>query len=102
MLERTGRPKVAGAKTKVTKTANLNIRTNVKLKESVGSILHSLGLTHSSAVELYYRQILSLKRIPFSIEIPNEETREAIAELRTGKKLKKYKSVEEMFEDLEG
>ena len=102
MLARTGRPKAAGAKTKVTKTANINIRTNVKLKKSVGNILHSLGLTHSSAVELYYRQILNLKRIPFSIEMPNEETREAISELKEGKKLKKYKSVDEMFHDLEG
>jgi addiction module RelB/DinJ family antitoxin len=51
-------------------TAMISIRTDKDLKESVGKILQSLGLDHSTVVNMLYRQIQLRKGIPFSIKIP--------------------------------
>lgn len=82
------------------KTVNLNIRTNKALKDSVESILHDLGLTHSTVINLLYRQISLRKEIPFSIQIPNKETQKAILELESGKNVKSFKNSKELFDDL--
>ena len=60
-----------------------------------------LAWTPSEAVLLYYKQIAMNHGIPFEIKIPNAETAEAIREARNGKDLKKYCSVDELFQDLE-
>ena len=83
----------------IEKTVNLNIRTNKELKDSVGDILHDLGLNHSTVVNMLYKQILLLKEIPFAIKLPNEETKKAIEELESGKKLKTYKSSDKLFKN---
>ena len=82
------------------KTVNLNIRTNKALKDSVESILHDLGLNHSTVINLLYRQISLRKEIPFSIQIPNKETQKAILELESGKNVKSFKNSKELFDDL--
>jgi DNA-damage-inducible protein J len=82
------------------KTVNLNIRTNKALKDSVESILHDLGLTHSTVINLLYRQIFLLKGIPFPVKIPNKTTQKAIKELESKKGLKTYSNSAELFEEL--
>jgi len=82
------------------KTANLNIRTSKALKDSVENILHDLGLTHSTVINLLYRQIFLLKGIPFPIKIPNKMTQKAIKELESKKGLKTYSHSSELFEEL--
>ena len=82
------------------KTVNLNIRTNKNLKESVGEILRSMGLDHSTVVNMLYRQILLRKEIPFTIKVPNKITQEAINELESGADLKTYGNSDEMFKEL--
>ncbi len=37
----------------------LSVRTDKTLKEEVGKILRQLGLNHSTAINMYYRQILT-------------------------------------------
>lgn len=51
-------------------TAMLSIRMDKDLKESVGEILHSMGLDHSTVVNMLYREIQRTKEIPFSIKAP--------------------------------
>lgn len=82
------------------KTVNLNIRTNKALKDSVESILHDLGLTHSTVINLLYRQIFLLKEIPFPIKMPSKTTQKAIKELESEKGLKTYSDSAELFEEL--
>ncbi len=84
------------------KTVNLNIRTNKNLKESVGEILRSMGLDHSTVVNMLYRQILLRKEIPFSIKVPNKLTQKAINELEGDVDLKTYGNSEELFKELGG
>lgn len=54
----------------VHQTAMLSIRMDKDLKESVGKILQSLGLDHSTVVNMLYREIQRTKEIPFSIKAP--------------------------------
>jgi DNA-damage-inducible protein J len=80
--------------------ATLTIRTNKNLKEEVGKILDRLGLNHSTAVNMFYHQVLVHKGIPFDVKIPNEETLKALENSRKRKNLTTYKSSDQLFEDL--
>ena len=47
--------------------APLNIRLPKDLKEEATDVLHSMGLTPSSAVRIFLTQVVKDKSIPFSI-----------------------------------
>jgi DNA-damage-inducible protein J len=80
--------------------ATLTIRTNKNLKEEVGKILARLGLNHSTAVNMFYSQVLAHKGIPFDVKIPNKETLKALKNSRKRKNLTTYKNSDELFEEL--
>ncbi len=62
---------------------NLNIRLDADLKTRVEAILNEMGMNFTTAVNVYFRQILRTGEIPFKIkaDTPNEETLEAIREV---------------------
>jgi len=80
--------------------ATLTIRTSKNLKEEVGKILGRLGLNHSTAVNMFYYQVLAHKGIPFDVKIPNQETLKALKNSRNRKNLTTYKNSDELFKEL--
>ena len=52
------------------KTANVNSRMKVDIKQQAESILEKLGIPRSVAIDMYYRQIIAHNGIPFSLTIP--------------------------------
>lgn len=82
-----------------TKTATARARISPDIKEKAESILHELGLSVSGAFELFYRQVILSNGLPFDVKIPNEATRKAIDDSRTGKG-KSFKSADALFDDL--
>jgi DNA-damage-inducible protein J len=82
-----------------TKTATARARINPVVKDKAEHILHELGLTVSGAFELFYRQVIVNNGLPFDVKLPNPLTRKAIAESRRGGG-KRFKSTDELFEDL--
>ncbi len=80
-----------------TTTARARIRPDIKQKAE--TILHDLGLSVSTAFELYYRQIILNNGLPFDVRIPNDTTIEAIEDSRHGRG-EKFKNTEDLFEDL--
>ncbi|MDR1832725.1 MAG: type II toxin-antitoxin system RelB/DinJ family antitoxin [Fusobacteriaceae bacterium] len=48
----------------VTKT-NLNIRIDSDIKERAGTLLARMGLSHTTAIEMFYRQIINENQLPF-------------------------------------
>lgn len=82
------------------RSATLQVRMPEELKKEANDILSALGLTASEAVNIFYSQIVLNNGIPFEIKLPNKETREAIEEARSGKSTKRFKNVDELFEDL--
>lgn len=81
-------------------SATLTIRTNKSLKDEVGKIFSRLGLNHSTAINMFYHQVINYKGIPFDIKIPNKQTLMALENSRKRKNLTTYKNSDELFEDL--
>jgi DNA-damage-inducible protein J len=74
------------------KTAMIRARMEPDLKSEAEQVLAQVGLTPTEAIRLFYRQVSLQGGLPFEVRIPNAETKAAIAEARSGKKLKTYKS----------
>ncbi|MFI4911485.1 MAG: type II toxin-antitoxin system RelB/DinJ family antitoxin [Sedimentisphaeraceae bacterium JB056] len=84
----------------MTKNDTIQIRINHETKESAKEVLSRLHISMSDAIALFLQQVSLTKSIPFDIKIPNEETAQAIENIRTRKNLSEYNSVDEMFEDI--
>ena len=84
-----------------------NISIDPKLKEESIMLSSQFGLDFSTAVTLFLQQSVREKKIPFEIrlEIPNEETEEALnefAEMKANKqKYKRHASFEEVLKGIE-
>ncbi|MBQ9863423.1 MAG: type II toxin-antitoxin system RelB/DinJ family antitoxin [Lachnospiraceae bacterium] len=52
------------------KTANLYARIEPEVKEQAEEILEALGISTSSAISMYYKQIILHRGIPFDVKIP--------------------------------
>ncbi len=81
------------------KTAMTHARLTPEVKEKAERILKELGISISAAYELFNRQIIAHRGLPFEVSLPNEKTLRAMKEARNGKG-KKYDSVKDVFEDL--
>jgi DNA-damage-inducible protein J len=79
-------------------TARANGRQEPEAKERAKLILKELGIPMASAHELFYRQIIAHRGLPFDARIPKPETVKAMHDARIGKG-KRYQSVTELFED---
>ena len=82
-----------------TKTATARALIDPQIKKEAEAILKALGLSVSKSFELYYRQIIAQRGLPFELQIPNEKTMKAIENARQGKG-KAFSSTEELFDDL--
>lgn len=82
----------------------LSLDTEVKARAR--ELFTELGLDLSTAVNIFLRQAVYERAIPFSIrrEIPNAETRAALKEgdrMLADPNTRKFSSVDELFEDLD-
>ena len=67
-------------------TTNLNIRTDKLIKEQAEAIFAELGLTMTTAVNMFLRKTIREHGIPFDLklEVPNDVT---VAAIEEGKKM---------------
>lgn len=75
-------------------------RLTPEVKEKAEAILRELGISISSAYEMFYRQIIAHRGLPFDPRLPNETSIQAMEAAREGKD-KVYGSVKEMFNNME-
>lgn len=54
-----------------TKSANLYARIEPNVKEQAESILSALGIPASNAINIFYKQIILQKGLPFAVKLPN-------------------------------
>lgn len=81
-----------------------NIKIDPALKQESQALFESLGLSLSTAVNMFLRQAVREQAIPFRVgaPIPNAETRKAIEDARNGIGLSRgFTSVSELMEDLD-
>lgn len=81
------------------KTAHISARINATDKKQAEAVFKELGISASLAITLFYKQVSLRQGIPFPVELPNEETRQAIQEVRDGK-LTSFETVDELMKDL--
>ena len=82
-----------------TKTATARALLDPEVKEQAEAILKELGLSVSKSFELFYRQVIAQRGLPFELHVPNEKTMKAIENSRQGKG-KTFTSPQELFDDL--
>lgn len=91
---------------RATKMTTVSIRMNAELKQQFESFCNDMGLTMTTAMNLFARKTVREYRIPFEIggERPNAVTLEAIREVEEMKKhpeqYKGYTNVDAMFKEI--
>lgn len=83
-------------------TTTVQIRIDKKTKDKTAKILAGMGMTMSSAIQLYFSQIIKEEALPFH---PGRTDKEIAAEWRAGAKEalkngKSYVSTKEMIDDI--
>ena len=92
------------------KTTSVHVRIKEDTKKQAEAILGELGISRAVAIEMFYRQIILNKGIPFEVAIPNaSRSREELTKEEFDKMMKvaikqveedQTTPVEEVFEDL--
>ncbi|MEO7086835.1 MAG: type II toxin-antitoxin system RelB/DinJ family antitoxin [Gemmatimonadaceae bacterium] len=68
----------------MSKTATVRARVEPELKEKAEGVLSELGLNATTAITLYYEQIVRRHAIPFEISLPNVATLRAMRDAEVG------------------
>ena len=82
-----------------TKTASARALIDPHIKREAEAILKELGLSVSQSFEIFYRQIIAQRGLPFELRIPNAKTMKTIENSRQGKG-KVFSSAVDLFDDL--
>lgn len=89
-----------------TKNTNINIRMDADLKRQFEAFCADMGMTMTTAFNIFAKKAVREYRIPFEIsgDVPNAETVEAIQEVKQMKANPSlgitYTDVDKMMEDL--
>lgn len=93
------------------KSANLYVRIEPEVKEQAESILSALGIPASNAINMFYKQIILQRGLPFKVQIPsarpvdmsalsetevNTELEKGYADMKAGR----TKPAEQVFADI--
>lgn len=83
--------------------ATINIRTDIDTKKKAEQLFADFGLSMTSAINVFLKQVIREKRIPFEIgyETPNSLTAKVMKETQEGKNLSPaFDSVAELMDSL--
>ncbi len=72
------------------KTEFIRARVEPELKDKAEEIFSKFGLSPTDAITLFYVQVILHDGLPFSVRIPNKETKEAMRQAETGEGLNEY------------
>ena len=90
------------------KSANLYARIEPDVKEQAENILATLGISASNAINMFYKQIILNRGLPFEVKIPAArlvntaelDEAELNAELEKGYAAGRIKSARQVFADI--
>ena len=81
---------------------NISIRIDENLKQQFDKLCEELGLSMSTALNIFVKTVVREQRIPFEISLANNSTLKSIKEVEQGKNLSKiYTNTDKLFEDLD-
>ncbi|MBW1939314.1 MAG: type II toxin-antitoxin system RelB/DinJ family antitoxin [Deltaproteobacteria bacterium] len=82
------------------KNTSVNVRTTEEIKKGAEVILSGLGLNMSSAVNLFLKQVINYRGIPFDLRLPNKETLHAMDDIENSRNLESADTVGKMFKKI--
>lgn len=84
-------------------TTMVHVRVDEQVKAQATETLAAMGLSVSDAVRVFLMRVIADKQMPFSIKVPNLETRVAMVEADAivSKRRARFESAAELFNDLE-
>ncbi len=71
------------------------------IKNEAAAVLAEMGLTVSDLCRMALTRVAHEKRLPFSLEIPNEETRRAFDDIDKREELHYAKDADDLFKQLD-
>ena len=85
--------------------ANVNVRIDADIKRNAERVFANLGVSASTAINMFYKQVIRTNSIPFELkaDIPNKETIKALKEAEKIEKNnteKSFHSADELMRDL--
>jgi DNA-damage-inducible protein J len=79
------------------KTEMICARIEPETKHVAEEIFHTLGISVSEAINIFYKQVALHDGMPFDVRIPNAQTFEALRQAREGENLTTWNSVDELI-----
>lgn len=82
-------------------TKTISVRIDGAIKEEADKLFSKLGLSTSTAINIFMRQAVYQQRLPLEVTLgtPNSVTLAAIEEIESGK-AKRFSSLQELYKDL--
>lgn len=81
----------------MSKTAVIQARIEPETKREAEAVLKHLGLSPTDAIRLFYRQIALRRGLPFVVAVPNRLTAATLRKSRSGKDVRSFENLDEMF-----
>ncbi len=78
-------------------SAIIHARIDSSTKEATERILHSLGLTPTEAIRLFYRQIALRGEFPLELRVPNRTTADTLTKADRGEDVEHFAGVDALF-----
>jgi DNA-damage-inducible protein J len=81
-------------------TSMVHVRVDEQIKAQATETLAAMGLSVSDAVRVFLTRVVADQQLPFSLKVPNAETRASMVEARAIGKAR-FASAKELILDLE-
>jgi DNA-damage-inducible protein J len=81
-------------------TTMVHVRVDQKVKQRAAKTLAAMGISVSDAVRMLLVRVAAEKALPFDVKVPNATTVKAMQTANKGAG-KRYKSADDLFEDLD-
>ncbi len=85
----------------MSKSAMVRARVEPQLKERAEAMLDAMGLSATTAITLFYRQIIQQRALPFEVRVPNAATRRAMQAARSGRGVVSSDSMDDLLGKLD-
>ena len=84
-------------------TTMIHVRIDEQVKAQANATLAAMGLSMSDAVRVFLTRVAAEQRLPFALEVPNAETRAAMAEADEIARTRRarFATAAALFDDLE-
>ena len=78
-------------------SAVVHARIDQATKTATEKVLHSLGMTPTEAIRLFYRQIAIRKSFPLELQVPNKLTASVLAKSDKNRDIETFETAADLY-----